>query len=171
VSGTTEPITDQPTLEHFRQIAPRVSAYKPRGQAGATRGQTGGQLRKNWDEHRAPTEMVMEMHRQLKQIHDIQYAPEPRDAACMDWSMDPYGGGVHLWNRTYKSWEKLHEMTQPVKGFPCYVCGEAYSTNQTWVEGALQTAELVLQDHLGLEKPSWITPNPKALGQAQNATG
>jgi hypothetical protein len=51
-------------------------------------------------------------------------------------------------------------MTQPVADFPCYICGEAYSTNQTWVEGALQTAEIVLK-HLGLAKPSWIMPPPE----------
>jgi monoamine oxidase len=118
-------------------------------------------LHRNWRDHLAPHEMVMEMHRQLKQIHNIQYAPKPYDAAFMDWSVDPYGGGVHFWERGYKSWEILHQMTQPVGDFPCYICGEAYSTNQTWVEGALQTAEIVLQKHLGLGKPSWITPNPK----------
>ena len=108
-------------------------------------------LRENWNNHRAPYEMVMEMHRQIKRMHDIQYAPNPIDAAYMDWSVDPYGGGVHFWNRGYKSWEVLHDITQPVNDFPCYICGEAYSTNQTWVEGALQTAEIVLQKHLGLE--------------------
>lgn len=67
------------------------------------------------------------------------------------------------WNRGYKSWEILEQMTQPVKDFPCYICGEAYSTNQTWVEGALQTAEIVLQKHLGLAKPGWVTQNPTSL--------
>jgi monoamine oxidase len=80
----------------------------------------------------------------------------------MDWSIDPYGGGVHFWNRGYKSWEVLHRITQPVHDFPCYICGEAYSTNQTWVEGALQTAEIVLQKHLGLPEPAWVTPNAPA---------
>ncbi len=55
---------------------------------------------------------------------------------------------MHFWNRGYKSWEVLEQMTQPVADFPCYVCGEAYSTNQTWVEGALQTAEIVLAEAL-----------------------
>jgi len=101
--------------------------------------------------------MVKEAHRQIMQMHNIQYAPEPYDAAYMDWSQDPYGGGVHFWNPGYKSWEVLHQMTQPVDDFPCYVCGEAYSTNQTWVEGALQTAEIVLQKRLGLRPPKWVT--------------
>lgn len=118
-------------------------------------------LHQNWEDHPAPHEMVMEMHRQLKQMHDIRYAPRPYDAAFVDWSADPYGGGVHFWERGYKSWEILRQMTQPVADFPCYVCGEAYSTNQTWVEGALQTAEIVLQERLGLAKPSWITRDNK----------
>lgn len=32
---------------------------------------------------------------------------------------------------------------------PLYICGEAYSDAQGWVEGALQTADMVL-DQLGL---------------------
>jgi hypothetical protein len=67
---------------------------------------------------------------------------------------------VHFWNRGYKSWEIKEKMTQPVPGFDCYICGEAYSTDQTWVEGALETAEIVLQKHFHLGKPGWITPNP-----------
>jgi hypothetical protein len=49
-------------------------------------------------------------------------------------------------------------MTQPVDDVPCYVCGEAYSTDQTWVEGALQTAEIVLQKRFHLPPPAWVTP-------------
>jgi hypothetical protein len=117
-------------------------------------------LRTNWEAHRATEAMVKEMHRQLVQMHNVVFAPEPVDAAFIDWSADPYGGGVHLWKRGYKSWEVLHNITQPVADFPCYICGEAYSTNQTWAEGSLQTAEIVLK-RLGLKPPGWITPNPK----------
>lgn len=166
--------------QHFRKIPPGVRMFdrsKDDGQKNSVyqkhrapmakleappKDEYTRRLRDNWNNHRAPYEMVMEMHRQIKRMHDIQYAPHPIDAAYMDWSLDPYGGGVHFWNRGFKSWEVLHEITQPVKDFPCYICGEAYSTNQTWVEGALQTAEIVLQKHLGLKKPSWITSNPKS---------
>lgn len=115
------------------------------------------QLRKNWDAHPAPKKMVAEMHRQLMEMHGVQQAPEPVGAAFVDWSDDPYGGAVHFWNSGYKSWEVLELITQPVKDFPCYLCGEAYSTNQTWVEGALQTAEIVLTKHFGLPTPTWLS--------------
>jgi monoamine oxidase len=116
-------------------------------------------LRKNWDDNQATAALVREMHRQLVEMHNVAYAPDPIDAAFVDWSADPYGGGVHLWKRGYQSWKVMHDITQPVEDFPCYICGEAYSTNQTWAEGALQTAEIVLK-RLGLQPPKWITPNP-----------
>jgi hypothetical protein len=146
----------------FRKTAPQVRMFdrQPPAEPVAHRDEFAERQRKNWEDHEAPHEMVMEMHRQLKQMHNIEYAPKPYDAAFMDWSVDPYGGGVHFWNRGYMSSEILHKMTQPVPDFPCYICGEAYSTNQTWVEGALQTAELVLEK-LGLAKPTWVTPNPE----------
>jgi hypothetical protein len=50
----------------------------------------------------------------------------------------------------------MNEMTQPLADFPCYVCGEAYSQGQTWAEGALQTAEIVLQERFGLAPPPWV---------------
>jgi monoamine oxidase len=156
----------------LRRLHPAVRMFQPAGiAAGPEQDKFGERLRQNWREHRAPHAMVMEMHRQLKRLHNMDYAPEPIDAAFMDWSVDPYGGGVHFWNRGYRSWEILEEMTQPVKDFPCYICGEAYSTNQTWVEGALQTAEIVLQK-LGLPAPGWITPNssPTKPGPANSKT-
>ncbi|MGB8339806.1 MAG: FAD-dependent oxidoreductase [Burkholderiales bacterium] len=110
--------------------------------------------RRNWDERRAPRQMVAEMHRQLMLLHNLRDVPDPLDAAFMDWTDDPFGGGVHLWNPGYKSWEVCEEMTQPVSDFPCYICGEAYSTTQTWVEGALETAEYVLQKRFQLGAPS-----------------
>lgn len=118
----------------------------------------GKQLRKNWDDHKAPSHMVMHMHKQLLEIHNLKEGevPEPYEAAFMDWADDPYGGAVHFWNPGYKSWEILEKMTQPVEGLHCYVCGEAYSTNQTWVEGALQTSEIVLQKRFGMKSPDWL---------------
>ncbi|MGH8399456.1 MAG: flavin monoamine oxidase family protein, partial [Gammaproteobacteria bacterium] len=48
-----------------------------------------------------------------------------------------------------------------------YIVGEAYSYNQGWVEGALDTAESTLQQFFGLKWPSWLSdkeysflPNP-----------
>jgi hypothetical protein len=103
------------------------------------------QLHDNWRTHRAPARMVAEMHRQILALHSVQSAPDPLEAVSVNWSDDPFGWGVHLWNPGFRSWQTTHDMTQPLDDFPCYVCGEAYSTMQTWVEGALSTADLVQQ--------------------------
>jgi monoamine oxidase len=112
-------------------------------------------LQQNWTRHSATEPMVMEMHRELMMMHGVDQAPAPIDAAYVDWSRDPYGGGSHFWNVAFDSEHYLSMMTQPVADFPCFICGEAYSTAQTWVEGALQTAELVLQKKLGIPYPDW----------------
>jgi hypothetical protein len=111
--------------------------------------------RKNWDDHKAPHEMVVEMHRQLIEMHGVADAPFPVDAAYMDWMNAPYGGAVHFWNPGYKSWEMVERIPQAVDEVNAFIVGEAYSTNQTWVEGAFQTSEIAL-GKLGMEKPSWV---------------
>jgi hypothetical protein len=109
----------------------------------------------NWQNHAAPKGMVEEVHRQLMELHGVKFAPPPFAAAYRDWSEDPFGGGVHLWKIHQKSWNVIPKMIQPVDSVEIYVCGEAYSGTQTWVEGALETAEMILQQKFGLPKPDW----------------
>jgi monoamine oxidase len=117
--------------------------------------------RRNWDMHKAPHDMVMEMHRQLLEMHQVEDVPEPIDAAFMDWMNFPYGGAVHFWNPGYKSWEMLEKIPQPVEGLNVFIVGEAYSTVQTWVEGAFQTSEIAL-GKLGMNQPNWLKTEPTA---------
>lgn len=104
-------------------------------------------LYENWDNCRTliSDHTIKEIERQLLRIHGVDNASEVLDAACQDWTEDPFGGGVHLWKAGYRSSDVKKEMMEPLKDVPCYICGEAYSTNQTWVEGALETAEEVLK--------------------------
>ena len=73
-----------------------------------------------------------------------------------DWSADPYGGGWHFWLPRVKVWETIARVRQPIPRVPVYICGEAYANQQGWVEGALTSAEHVLEDHFGLRRPSWL---------------
>ncbi|SFQ09359.1 flavin monoamine oxidase family protein [Parafilimonas terrae] len=135
-------------------------AFKPKTNllhtAAVKQNEWDNRLNANWKKCVAPKAMVKEMHRQLMILHNVTDAPEPLEAAFVDWGDDPFGGAVHFWNPGYQSSEILQKMIQPVEDFPCYICGEAYSTNQTWVEGALQTAELVLRK-FDISEPDWIT--------------
>jgi hypothetical protein len=107
----------------------------------------------DWHDYKAPQAMVEEAHRQIAQMHGVTYAPEPYDAAYRDWAEDPYGGGVNFWQIHAKSWEVIPAIVKPRADVPVYICGEAYSREQGWVEGALQTAEIMLQTHFNLPKP------------------
>lgn len=110
----------------------------------------------NWGEYPAPRRMVEEVHRQLVELHghppDV---PAPYTAAYRDWGEDPFGGGANFWPVGVRSYEVAEKMLQPRPPHPVYVCGDCYSHGQGWVEGALATAEGVLQRHLGLQAPSW----------------
>ena len=52
--------------------------------------------------------------------------------------------GAGYWKKGYDRKIILKEMIQPLENEPLYICGENYSTHQAWVEGALETSELVL---------------------------
>lgn len=102
-----------------------------------------------WKEYRAPKPMVAEVARQLAALHGLPYAPEVRNAAFRDWGDDPFGGGWNSWNIGVKSWEVKQRIIKPFDGRTLFICGEAYSDAQGWVEGALQTADMMLE-YLGL---------------------
>ena len=99
----------------------------------------------DWYRYLAPRAMVNELQRQLAVIHGLSYTPDVLEAAFHDWGDDPYGGGWNSWNIGVQSWDVIQRIVQPEDGVPVYVCGEAYSDAQGWVEGALQTADLMLQ--------------------------
>jgi monoamine oxidase len=99
----------------------------------------------DWCKFQAPKRMVDELVRELAEVHDLAYTPHVVNAAFRDWGDDPYGGGWNAWNIGVRSWEVRDRIVQPFDGLPLHVCGEAYSDAQGWVEGALQTADLVLE--------------------------
>ena len=101
-----------------------------------------------WMAQDAPAALVEEIHRQLKEMHGMPRAPKPYAGVYHDWIGDPFGGGVNFWNLGVRSWRVIPKMVHPVPDMPVYVCGEAYSDAQGWVEGAFRTAELVLTKHL-----------------------
>lgn len=93
--------------------------------------------------------------KQLGAMHRDYAVPRPTDALFFDWGADPYGGAWHAWAPYNKSWKVSAEIRQPNTALNLFVCGEAFSHTQGWVEGALNSAEMVLQ-RLGLGRPDWV---------------
>ena len=98
-----------------------------------------------WYRYCATPGMVQEVSRQLGVIHGMSYTPKVVNAAFRDWGDDPFGGGWNSWNIGVKSSEVKEQIVHPLKETKLYICGEAYSDAQGWVEGALQTAEMMLK--------------------------
>ncbi len=100
-------------------------------------------------------QMVEAAQEQVREVHGLKFVPEPYTAVYHDWGEDPYGAGWHAWKAGKKFWEIMPRM-RGIEGENVHICGEAYSIGQGWVEGALQTAELMLKEHFGLPRPSFI---------------
>lgn len=110
-----------------------------------------------WEAHKAPDLMVREVHRQLMEMHGLQHRSDiaiPYDAAYRDWGENPFGGGANFWRLHVDSERVAREILQPKPPLRVFVCGEAYSHQQGWVEGAVRTADQMLHRHFGLELPS-----------------
>jgi len=101
--------------------------------------------RPRWERYSCPEAMVRHAQRQLKLVHDLEYLPEPYAAGFMVWGQDPFGGAWNSWNIHVKAWEVRDRIIQPLADWPVYIVGEAYSAHQGWIEGALATAEKMLQ--------------------------
>jgi hypothetical protein len=102
-----------------------------------------------WREYHAPAPMVNEIQRQLMIVHGLAFIPGATDACYKDWGDDPFGGGWNSWNIGVDSRKVKKQIIQPYdkpdRALPLYICGEAYSDAQGWVEGALQTADMMLK--------------------------
>lgn len=100
--------------------------------------------------------MVESAHQQILKVHDMVDIDQPYTAVYHNWSDDPYGGGWHEWKAGYRYDLLMPRIRQPVQSERVFICGEAYSNNQGWVEGALQTAEHVLLQSFDLPWPKYL---------------
>ncbi|MGB0514211.1 MAG: flavin monoamine oxidase family protein [Wenzhouxiangellaceae bacterium] len=96
-----------------------------------------------------------EIRRQLSEMHGVA-VPAPVDGLFIDWTVAPFGGGWHNWQPGWKSWRMIDRMRRPMPDWPLYLCGESYSAAQGWTEGALGSAESLLQHEFGLAAPAWL---------------
>ena len=100
--------------------------------------------------------MVEDIQSQLERVHGVALPP-PTWAVFKDWTVDPFGAGWHYWRTGYHSAEIIPRVRRPMPGANVHVCGEAYSSHQGWILGALSSAERVLQDGLGVAPPEWLS--------------
>ncbi|MDQ3933283.1 MAG: FAD-dependent oxidoreductase [Actinomycetota bacterium] len=109
--------------------------------------------------HKATDEMLRHAKQQLALLHAIpeDEIPEPVVGAFADWGLDPFGGGWTSWAPQVNVKEAMTAIKTPLgPERRVYVVGDGYSGVPGWVEGALSATEVVLEEHLGLERPPWL---------------
>jgi len=101
--------------------------------------------------------MVDEIIHELRELHGPAIVvPAPYVTWFKDWSKDPFGGGYHAWKAGYSIEEVMVFMRKPDVAEQIHICGEAYSGQQGWVEGAICVAEKMLQEHFAMPWPGWL---------------
>jgi monoamine oxidase len=101
--------------------------------------------------------MVDELINQLREVHGRKVdIPDPYVTYFRDWTDDPFGAGYHAWKAGVSVKDVMPYMRKPDANEHIHVCGEAYSDQQGWVEGAFCEAEKMLQEHFGMKRPVWL---------------
>lgn len=141
--------SDEHYVNFWRPFSGGDEAPYYKAPAGIGR-QSEKQFRKELDDAidprvRASERIVKKVQQQLAEIHGHNI-PEPIIGLYKDWGVEPFGGGWHTWNVGTKPWDhKPFPNGDPDWPSDVYVCGEAYSEEQGWIEGALKTVERVLR--------------------------
>lgn len=69
------------------------------------------------------------------------------------WGIEPYGAACHLWKPGIRSWEIQEKVTSFALERHCppnvHICGEAFSDYQGFIEGALRSAQEVIEKMTG----------------------
>jgi hypothetical protein len=103
------------------------------------------------DRLRIRTRTVQKILQQLREIHG-QAVPEPVAGIYMDWNEPPFRAGWHTW--IVGTDPDSHSQKIANFGHGLHFCGEAWSRDQGWIEGALKTAERVLAGSPFKAKPT-----------------
>lgn len=100
----------------------------------------------------ASTFVVEAAMRQLALFFKDQNLPPPMLSTYVGWGSGYVGDGDHSWKVGVNDQAVMARLQSPVPG-EVFTCGEAYSDEQAWVDGALRSTELILQNGFGLPPP------------------
>ena len=106
-----------------------------------------------------PPRMIAKLRQQLAVVHNIEEkdVPMPITGLCIDWGHETNEHCAwHFWNVNHRAKEVAQRMEQPFESESLYTCGEAFSSNQGWIEGALQSTERVFK-RLEISLPEWLS--------------
>jgi monoamine oxidase len=99
----------------------------------------------------ADDDVAVELHRQVRKIFEpkMKTLPSPVGALTQHWNESGAGAAFHLWAAASRPEISMNSSFCPLEGHKLHICGEAWSMRQGWIEGALETADLVINLHVG----------------------
>lgn len=101
---------------------------------------TDSKFAKYWFKQVANGTFETTLTKQLKMLFPDKNIPKAKWYKHCPWIM-----GAGYWKKGSNREEIMPKMIQPLgDGEEIYVCGENYSSHQAWVEGSLETADMVL---------------------------
>ena len=93
----------------------------------------------------ASAAMLAAVRDHLRTMHPtVTDVPEPLGSAFKDWGADPHETGWHFWRAGARSNDVIASIVQPDQRLAFFICGEAFSRSQAWVEGAFETGAVVV---------------------------
>jgi monoamine oxidase len=92
----------------------------------------------------APDPMLRQAEGYLQQMHGLESLPKSVGSAFRLWGDDPLTVGWHYWRPGVISSDVMARIAQADSAVSLYICGEGWSTAQAWIEGALESAEAVV---------------------------
>ena len=102
--------------------------------------------------------LINVIHKQIKDVFDIE-PPKPEFISIHNWT-----DGVHFWKSGSNMDELYGKIIKPNKSKEIYICGEAYSKKQGWIEGAIQSCYNVIEQ-LSLIKDNFTIQKNINCGQ------
>ena len=101
---------------------------------------TDSKFARYWFKKMAEGTFEVTLNKQLKQLFPDKDIPKAK------WYKHcPWNSGAGYWKKGYDRKLIMPQMIEPLgKNSNLYICGENYSSHQAWVEGSLETADMVL---------------------------
>jgi hypothetical protein len=96
----------------------------------------------------ASTFVVDQVTRQMQEMFGLSAIAAPLVATYRRWGVPSAGDGDHQWRIGVDDRQVRARLANP---FPhVYTCGESYSDDQAWVNGALRSVDQMLAAHFGI---------------------
>ena len=98
---------------------------------------TDGKYARYWKD-KDDASIIDRVKKQIYQTYDFKIEDPVYIRKCY-WEL-----GTSYWKPNVRSFEICRKLIQPIPTCPMFLCGETYSTNQGWIEGALETSRVVI---------------------------